>query len=264
VSTQLRIYWDGKALGLEEGRFSLAAFGPALLSLLRAARNIARRQVAAATGESYDPEKATKQTLVDLQLSAYRSGSADQTLEVVPVASQHAATLLFPDFAERITRELFAAIRDESRGIRKDRFVNEYLHALPKGVKVQRYTVVINGQAEEPLELTEMRLLEPVESYPALVQLRGIVDAVGFGEAGRPEVRFIPWEGTPVKAAATKEQVELAVKVRKAAVALVLMGHEPKLLWIRADTDTNISRTPKEREDHIFAKWADLLGRLAQ
>ena len=55
MSAQLRVIWEGTAPGLEQKRLSLLAFGPALNALLKAARNIARRQVAAATGDQdYD------------------------------------------------------------------------------------------------------------------------------------------------------------------------------------------------------------------
>jgi hypothetical protein len=264
MSTQLRIVWDGRAPGLEEGRLSLATFGPALLALLRAARNIARRQVAAATGESYEPEKATRSTLVDLQLSAFRNGSADSTLEVVPVASQFGAAMLFPDFPERVTRELFTSIRDESRGIRRDRFVNEFLRSLPKDLGRQRYSVIVNGREEEPLELTEIQLLEPVEAYPGIVLLRGQVEGVTFGERGEPQVRFAPWQGRLVTASATKEQVKQAVQFQEKAQALFLMGDRPRLLWIRSDVEQLSLLDAQQREDHIFSTWSELLGRLAK
>lgn len=263
MSTQLRIYWDGNAPGLKEGRLSIATFGPALEALLRAARNIARRQVAAAQGETWNPDKATRATLVDLQMSTYKSGSAEPTFDVVPLPTAFGAAHLINDLTVSITREMYDCIRDEARGVRRDRFINEFLHLLPKGLSRQRYSVLQDGTALEDFEVRGMNLVEPDEDYPSVVRLRGQVDGVTFGERGPPTVRFLPWTGKPVTVTATKDQVSQALDVRGKAQALFLMGDHPRLLWIRADDTRTPLLSEKEREDHIFERWGDALGRLS-
>jgi hypothetical protein len=259
VGTQLRIYWDGQAPGLKEGRLSIATFGPALQALLKAARNIAKRQVAAAKGEAYDPERATKSTFVDLQMSTFKSGSAEPTLDVVPLPTAFGASQLIPDLADSITRELYSSIRDEARGVRRDRFINEYLHLLPKELARQRYSIIRDGAVLEETELREMRLQEVVEEYPAVVLLRGLVDGVKFGERSEPVVIFAPWEGRLVSASATREQVREAIDVQGKAQALILMGARPRLLWIRAEGAPMSTLPPERRDDYLVERWGEAL-----
>lgn len=264
-TTRLRIIWEGQAPGLAEGRLSLAAFGSALQALLKAARNIAFQQVAAAVGEEFDPSKATRRTLVDLQLSTYQPGSSDVTLDVVPLETRAGAASLVEDLAERVVRELFESIRAESRGTRRNRWVNEYLQALPQGLSRQRYSVIHNGNEEVPLELGEIKLAEPVTRAPQLLQLSGVVAGVSFGEPLKSEVRFAPYEGQILTLPATAEQVEQAVALRGQPVkVMALLGDKPRLLWIRHDEVPVPRLTAEQREEHIFRKWEELLRRLAQ
>lgn len=263
MGTQLRIYWDGNAPGLKEGRLSLATFGPALDALLRAARNIARRQVAAARGEAYDPATATRSTIVDLQLSKFEAGSADQTFDVVPLPTNFGALQLIDDLSDRITRELYVCINDEARGIRRDRFVRQFLHSLPKGLSRQRYSVLVDGKPEAVAEFTELVVAADVEEYPAMVKLRGKVEAVQFGERGEPRVSFAPWEGRMVTASATKEQVRQAIELQGKAQALFLLGDRPRLLWIRADDAPVSPLAEEEREEYLFKRWGGVLEGLS-
>lgn len=265
MGTQLRIYWDGQTPGLKDGRLSIASFGPALQALLKAARNIARHQVAAATGEEdYDTERGTRSTLVDLQLSTYESGSAQPTLDVVPMPSSFGAFQAMGDLPDRVTEELFTSIEQESTGKRRNRFINEYLHSLPKDVAVQRYSILKNGTEVKTFSVTsrELMLLDPVGDYPRVVMLRGKVDAVNFGEWSAPRVKFIPMKGRPFSASATEEQVQQAIRVRENAKALFVMGEAPRVLWIRADDERVPSMSPEQRIEHIEERWGTVLERL--
>lgn len=236
------------------------------MALMKAARNIARRQVAAAVGDTdYDADAATKATLVDLQISAYAGGSSDTTLEVVPVPSPHGGLQLFENFGAQIVRELLSCIRDEAQGRRRDRFIGEYLRALPKGLSLQTYQVTIDGKADEPLEIRDMRLLDLPEPPTALVKLSGMVDGVSFGEKSEPSVRFAPWVGKTYALSATKAQVEDAVRLRGEKVdALVLMAERPKLLWLRKADQAMASLSAPERQRYLFDRWDRVLSELAK
>src|SRR5690606_38439005 len=157
---------------------------------------------------------ATKSTIVDLQLSKFESGSADQTFEIVPLPTHFGAFQLIDNLSDRITRELYSCISDEARGVRRDRFVNQFLQSLPKELARQRYSVLVDGKPDEEFEITGMNLVEAVEEYPAVVKLRGRVEGVTFGERGEPRVSFAPWEGRLVTASATKEQVRQAIDLQ--------------------------------------------------
>ena len=56
MATQLRITWDGETPGLSKGRLSLVEFGPALVALMKATRNIAAAYAATKVGEKLDPD----------------------------------------------------------------------------------------------------------------------------------------------------------------------------------------------------------------
>ncbi|WFG54110.1 hypothetical protein Mx9_p03 [Myxococcus phage Mx9] len=262
MTTQLRIYWDGNAPGLSDGRLSLAAFGPALQALLKAARNIARQQVAAAVGEEYDEAKATKSTLVDLQLSSFTSGSAQPTLDVIPLASNVGAMHLIENLPERVTKELHEGIRAEAQGVRRNRFINEFLHLLPKELTKQKYSLVLDGEVEDTFDVEHMRLLEPVEDYPDLILLKGQVEGVNFGSHGDPQIRFIPWNGKRITAFATKAQVGQAIAHQDSAQALFLRDaktRQHRVLWIRADG------APPSRgasDTQLASMWESALERL--
>ncbi|HYO69951.1 MAG TPA: hypothetical protein VEU33_28135 [Archangium sp.] len=275
MGAQLHIVWDGEVAGLTEGRLSLVVFGPALFALLRAARNIARRRVAEALGEPYNPESATRSTIVDLQLSSFRAGSADLTLDVVPLYQHYGSVVLDSGFSESVTRELHSSIRDEVRGVRRDRFVNEFLRALPKEIPRQRFAVIVDGREEDVLELVGQQLsalpessaeqpLESVQAAPGLLLLHGRVEGVSFGARGEHQLRFTPFQGTPVEASATQEQVLQAIAVQAYAQALFLMGTRPRLLWIKPHDAPLPALTAEQREEHIFTQWAELLERLAK
>lgn len=266
MSAQLRVVWEGTAPGLEQKRLSLLAFGPALNALLKAARNIAKRQVAAATGQEYDADGATRSNLVDLQISTYAGGSADTTFDVVPLPHPAGGMSLFDDFSAQIVRELLAGISDESQGKRRDRFVGEYLKALPQGTALQRYSVIINGQSETPLEIREMRLLELPEPPTAMVRVEGMVDGVSFGEKTEPSVRFAPWVGKLLTLSATKDQVEEAVRLRgeKVQILVLQVADRPRLLWIRHANEVMPRLSADDRKEHFLTRWDSVLQELAK
>lgn len=265
MATQLRIYWDGETPGLKEGRLSIAAFGPALQALLKAARNIARRQVADAMGEEdYDTGRGTPSTLVDLQLSTYQPGSAQPTLDVVPMPSNFGALQYFDDLPERVTEELFTSIKEESKGRRRNRFINEFLHSLPTGVSVQRYAILRDGDEVDTFSVTsqELTLLEPAPEYPRVVMLSGKVEALTFGERADPWVKFIPMNRRPFIAYCTREQIQQAFHVRDNAKALFAMGEKPRVLWIRAGDARVPTLSPEQRIRDVEERWGSALERL--
>ncbi|MCY1075184.1 hypothetical protein [Archangium lansingense] len=265
MSTKLRVIWDGATPGLADGRLSLAAFGAALQALLKATRNVAAEHVAKAVGETLDTTRATKRSLVDLQLSAYKTGSADVTLDIVPLPSKHSVPLFMDDVAKSVVHELFASIREESQGRRRNKWVYEFLSKLPDGLESQSYSIIHNGMEEDRLEFQKMTLAEPVIDMPQLLKVMGLVVGVTFGEPLRYEVRFAPYEGQILSLAATAELVEQAVSLRnQAAEAMTLTGDNPRLLWIRSADVPSPMMTAEEREDHIFRKWEELLRRLSQ
>lgn len=266
MGVKLGIYWDGTTPGLPEGRLSIAQFGSALQALLKAARNIARRHQAAARGEDYNPEAATRSQLVDIQLSSYVGGSADQEFELVPAPGLSAEdAFAATPVADQILRDLMDAIDAERQGRRRDRFVAEYLRALPRGVTRQRYSLREGGQETKVVEFEEMRLLELEAPPPALRLLRGQVEGVVFGErSGRPEVKFAPFNGKVFVASATRAQVSEAIDVQHAAIGLFLMTEVPRLLWIRREGSDLPVLPEKQRTAHFLSHWADVLKELAK
>ncbi|NBD09791.1 MULTISPECIES: hypothetical protein [Corallococcus] len=266
MTTKLRIVWEGETPGLTEHRVSLAAFGEALLSLLRAARNIAAIQVATAAGSDVDATRATKTTYVDLQISNLREGSVDLELETVPMPVRGADPSLAVD-PERVTREILESIRDESQGRRRNRWVNEYLDKLPKGLKRQRYALVRDGQEEQVFEFEQMTLAEAPAVLPHLEIVRGIIWGLDFAVSNKPAIRIAQLEGGVITVTATAEQVEKASLLRegdKAIAAMVAMGPKPRLIWIRQEGTDAPGLTAEARDAHVLRRWSELLRRLAQ
>jgi hypothetical protein len=278
VNTQLRVVWEGEAPGLQEGRLSLALFGSALQALLKAVRNIAAAQVAMAVGEPVDFSRATKRTYVDLHLSAFRSGSSDLTFEAVALPMRTGAPLV-DALPERVISELLESIRDESRGLRRNRWVNDYLRALPEGVSRQRYVALRDGQEARHIDVEQMVLAE----LPAVAEMPAVADSssplpylrrmvghvVGVNFEPLHEIRIAPESGQPELAIpATKEQVAQAVdlSLRRSAVQVMIAADDKqtRLLWIREAQAPVHRLTEEEREEHIFRKWEELLRRLSR
>ncbi|WP_147441987.1 hypothetical protein [Corallococcus exercitus] len=62
---------------------------------------------------------------------------------------------------------------------------------------------------------------------------------------------------------ATAEQVEQASRLKEFS-AMVVMGPNPRLLWIR-EKGVDVPVPPaEERDAHALRKWSELLRRLAQ
>jgi hypothetical protein len=266
VSIQLRIVWDGEAPGLEHGRLSLVAFGRSLVELVKAARNIAHDEVARAVGEHRTSTRGTRRSFVDLQLSTYRPGSADFTLDAVPSDLEDVAPLLVKDLAARVVTELFTSLRAESEGRHRNPWVRRYVAHLPKGVAVQRYAVLKDGKEVEAFETRSMPRVKEPPRLAHLVRVHGMVAGVTFGDPLAPSVRIAPFEGrTLYNLPATPEQVEQAVRLRgKPIQAMAMVGHKARLLWIREETAPVGRLSPEQRDAHYFSQWVELLERLAK
>jgi hypothetical protein len=95
-----------------------------------------------------------------------------------------------------------------------------------------------------------------------LEELSGQVIGVGF-EPGRLEVR-LKTDGQILTCAATPEQVEGALTLRGREVrALIVRSATNRILRVEDSESPPLEMTEPLREQHLYSKWDELLGRLA-
>ncbi|RKG75318.1 hypothetical protein D7W79_20620 [Corallococcus exercitus] len=84
-----------------------------------------------------------------------------------------------------------------------------------------------------------------------------------IGGSSPPGLSIELREGGSLTVTATAEQVEQASRLKEFS-AMVVMGPNPRLLWIR-EKGVDVPVPPaEERDAHALRKWSELLRRLAQ
>jgi hypothetical protein len=267
MAVELEIEFDGVAPGLAEHRLSIGTFGEPLEKLLAAARRIASGIATNALGPDYGATggRFTKEAeLLDLQLATLKDGSVKAAFVLVLRLVTGPQTLpLFEDLPERTGHELIESIEAESSGHMRSQVVRKYLGSL-RGVSVQRYTLRRDGAQVASVSIGRVELPPEPEDMPYLVASETYVTGVGF-EPGRAEVRVKAGQAQQALLA-TAEQVESALTLRAKPVAIlaVTKGKGGRLVSIRpADAPTR-ALTAEERRRRLFARWDELLARLAR
>ncbi|NPC73410.1 hypothetical protein D7Y27_25645 [Corallococcus sp. AB004] len=98
---------------------------------------------------------------------------------------------------------------------------------------------------------------------PHLEVVHGAVGGLEPAESNMRAIRIVRPGGGDLTVTATAVQVEQASHLREIS-AMVVMGPEPRLIWIRqAGADVPVP-SAEERDAHTLRKWSELLRRLAQ
>ncbi|NOK37861.1 hypothetical protein HMI49_32145 [Corallococcus exercitus] len=98
---------------------------------------------------------------------------------------------------------------------------------------------------------------------PHLEVVHGMVGRLEPGVSNTPAIQLVRQEGGSLTVTATAEQVEQASRLKEFS-AMVVMGTNPRLLWIR-EKGVDVPVPPaEERDAHALRKWSELLRRLAQ
>jgi hypothetical protein len=265
MPTRLNIILDGTAPGLQEHALSVNAFGEPLARLVMALQRIASglvidavgREAYGARGGRYRPEGRS----IDVEIISVTGNSPlDLGLRVVerPIPGRN-----MPLFAEELTGRtvdrFLDAVDQESKGRPYNALVRRFLASMPSDVTSQRYV----AETGRNVDVGPMELPEIPKPSPYLLEFTGAIVGVGF-EPGRPEVKFKTSE-TTVTCVATAEQVEEVLVYRGASVrALAVRGPKNRLLaaW---PIDQSLPVPSREQaEEYLFAKWGELLKRLAE
>lgn len=98
---------------------------------------------------------------------------------------------------------------------------------------------------------------------PHLEVIHGLIERIDPGVSKAPEIHIALREGGAVNVTATAEQVEQASRLREVS-AMVVMGPNPRLIWIRQEGADVPVPSAGERDAHALRKWSELLRRLAQ
>ncbi|NNC15680.1 hypothetical protein HRD49_10725 [Corallococcus exiguus] len=98
---------------------------------------------------------------------------------------------------------------------------------------------------------------------PHLEVIHGIIGELDSGVSNTPAIQIVRPEGGALTVTATAEQVAQASHLREIS-ALVVMGPEPRLIWIRQKGANVPVPSAEERDAHALRKWSELLRRLAQ
>lgn len=94
-------------------------------------------------------------------------------------------------------------------------------------------------------------------ALPHLELVHGVV------VSSTPELRIALPDGGVLSVTATAAQVEQSSGLREVS-AMVVMGPEPRLIWIRQKGADVPVPSAEERDAHALRKWSELLRRLAQ
>ena len=270
MSTKLLIVWDGDVPGLADRRLSLTAFQPALRQLLTAIRRIATDIETKATGprESARGRFAGEAAKLDVQISEVRGNSPlAVTASVLPIEAPKWP--LIADLADAAVDEFLRDVERESNGSPTHYQVRRFLHALPPGLRVQRYShTTADGTPGREVQLGAIDIREP-RTAAHLIELVGAVVGLTF-EQGRTEVKVRSSGGDLMTFAATAEQVDVALSHRHKEVLVLGVSDpagKPRLLRVVPMSDAGDDRVladPKERIGYITRTWDGVLTRLAR
>jgi hypothetical protein len=263
MSVELKIKWEGDAPGVQEGRLSLAGFGQSLRILLAALRRIATNLVRDAIDqrESTVGRFTNAARQLDIEITELVKGSSgfDSIITLKTPLGENLP--LFSDLPEIAGVQLLDALDSESHGVARNAPVRAFLKALPLGLARQTYQLHRNGTVLKETIVGELQLPDFAADLPYLASYKGSVIGVGF-EPGRFEVRIRTRTG-PIVLLATAEQVEMALKLRRAEIIAraVVENARNRLLFIQP-SDLPLNRST--RESAIYDRWRVLLSRLAQ
>lgn len=262
----LEIRFDGNVPGLAEHRLSIGSFAKPLKLLLTAARRTANNMIR----ESGERKEAGVGRLlaeadqIDIQIASLSEGSTIPSCVVtaIPALSQQ-SNLYAETLAEDAIDRLLSHIERESEGIPRSKWVREYLRELPFGLTSQDYILRVDGIVKREVHVGLMSISSLLTETPYLKQIVGKVIGVGF-EPGRHVVKIksSDADGAETTLTATKKQVDTALEIRSSQVRIVAVvsAGTQRLLRIQEARETPV----KLQDSHIFVKWEELLGRLAQ
>lgn len=260
-TTQLEIVWDGPLESLVQHRVSLSAFGEPMKLLLAAARRIASNMVSAALEPADTGRLAREAHQVDIEISEVigNSGGIATAMTFTPPLNADQEPL-FNLLTESVGIELLEAIEYESSGNIKNSGVRKYLQSLPSILTRQSYNLHENGRLIKHIDIGAISLPEPRVELPYLSEITGRIVGVGF-EPGRLEVR-IKSDDSQVTIPATAKQVDEALEHRTVEVRVLWLSHGEKSRLLKIE-DTSLPRSRADSEVYVFARWANLLKRLA-
>jgi hypothetical protein len=255
---QLEIVWDGPLPSLMEHRVSLNAFADPLCNLLSAARRIASNMVSDALEPAATGRLAKAAHQIDIELTGV-IGNSGGVATVMTFQSNNSQQPLFNDMTENVGTALLDAIDAERQGILKNLGVRKYLQSLPSILTRQSYNLHENGRSIRHFEFGTMALPETPTELPYLMELSGRISGVGFEPW---EVR-IKSDETRTIVPATQKQVERALEYRNTEVRALILRHGLKSKLLKLEENSAVRFRP-DPETHIFARWNNLLQRLAQ
>lgn len=263
---ELRIKWDGPVDGLGDQRLSLSAFGTPLSNLLIAVRRTASNMLREAMQrkETYIGRFAAQADQIDIQIAKIGGGSLDleNIITVQPFPGQAA---LWPEgLAEDALDRVLSDIERESKGVRRNGAVLDYLQSLPSALVSQDYWLYVDRQLKKHVRIGSLSLDTDLQFLPYLSEMTGYVIGVGF-EPGRNFVRVKASDnsGSEITLSATPRDVDQALEMRSDAVRVLALvqEHTKRLLRIQRHDEPYV----KLNEDlWIFKKWQTVLARLAQ
>jgi hypothetical protein len=266
MSAKLEIVWDGTAQGLAERRLSLEAFGPALKRLLIAIRRIANELEMKARGPLRDERNrgrlAREAANLDVQLVSIRSNSPVM-LEAIVVPVDTPARPLIADLPEVAVDEFLSDVEREARGAPAHFQVRQFLKALPKGLEVQKYIHLSEtGAIRRSVELGAIKIAD-IQPAPYLVEVSGALVGFSFDDT-RPEIKVRSDSGELVTFAATQDQVEQALALRRSDVDVLAVSEPTRTRLLRLTFAPPETLSAAERTDYLFRQWDGLLARLAR
>jgi hypothetical protein len=272
MGVQLKVAFDGTTPGLEEHRLSISAFAEPLKYLLLALQRTASAILASA---SEDPDYGSRggkfadaAKLLDLELAAVDVGSASPTF-VCTARPRGGAQPPLPhvdmsryDLTEAAIERLIRDIDAERSGKLRSASARKYLRSLPEGVTSQRYIATSGDKVLVDIGFGTATIAEAPAPLPRLIKIIGSVVSVGF-DPGQSFVAIKTGTKT-VRCMATAEQVETAISLRAAPVALaVLDGEKPSVVWIKGSGKIHVP-TLDETIEHLHSSWKRTLEVLAQ
>lgn len=251
MATELTIAFDGTTDALREHRLSVRDFGPALVYLLAALRQSAKRMSRGAI-------------VVDLELAKVDQGSTVPTFHVVarPRSGQVPLAFADPDLANKATQEVLASIQQRGHGSTPNRAVQKYLSALPKTVTTQGYTLTRGGQVMMAVEVKGSAEEEPGPDLPVLRTIQGSVYGVRFDPM--PDAVEIEAAGKKYVCSANRNLVEKALSMRSQLVYATVVGLPGRWRLVALRAQPFVPQSPEERMASIFSRWSGLFARLAQ
>lgn len=267
MAYELEIHYEGEAPGIAEHRLSLDAFGAPLFYLLTALRRIATQMVSQAVGEPKVGRFADVARNLDIEITQINGNSLGLQSVITfeqPILQQPELPL-WADLPERAGRDLLDYIERESKGQLAHKAVRTYLEQLPRGLSKQEYRLHSNGRVIKNVTISNVQLTELPPDLPYLIGFSGDIVGVGF-DPGRNEVRVKPESGNTTNIAASGEDVDRAIAMRheKVRTLAIHTSKGTRLISLKRASEARAQFDPEDAKKKIFARWDNVLRRLAK